>query len=42
MKNALIAIKLFIVITLITGVAYPLLITGFAYLVFPQKSRRPL
>lgn len=32
------SLRLFIFLTFLTGVAYPLLITGFAYLVFNDKS----
>lgn len=38
MKNFIIAIKLFLIMTVITGIIYPLFITGFAHFVFPQKA----
>jgi potassium-transporting ATPase KdpC subunit len=38
MKNALIALKLLLVMTLITGIAYPLLITGIARLCLADKA----
>ena len=38
MKNTIIAVKLFIMLTIITGVIYPLAITGFAQLVYPSKA----
>lgn len=38
MKNIMIALKMLIVMTLITGIIYPLAITGFAQLVYPSKA----
>ncbi len=38
MKNILIALKVFIALTLITGIMYPLAITGFAQIVFPKQA----
>ena len=38
MKNLIIAIKLFCILTIITGIIYPLAITGFAQIAFPQKA----
>jgi potassium-transporting ATPase KdpC subunit len=38
MKDALIALKLLLVMTLITGIAYPLLITGIARLCFANRA----
>jgi K+-transporting ATPase ATPase C chain len=38
MKNALIALKLLLVMTFITGIAYPLLITGIARICFEDKA----
>jgi potassium-transporting ATPase KdpC subunit len=39
MKNIIIAVKLFILLTIITGVAYPLTITVFAQLAYPEKAK---
>jgi potassium-transporting ATPase KdpC subunit len=38
MKNLFIAIKLFIILSLITGIIYPFAITGIGQLVFPHKA----
>lgn len=38
MKNFTIAFRLFLVMTLLTGVAYPLLITGIAHTLWPKKA----
>jgi K+-transporting ATPase ATPase C chain len=38
MKNLTISIKLFIVITIITGIIYPIAMTCFALISFPQKA----
>lgn len=38
MKNTIIAIKLFILLTIVTGVFYPLAITGIAQIAFPDKA----
>jgi K+-transporting ATPase ATPase C chain len=38
MKNTIIALKMFMVLTIITGFIYPLVITGFAQIVFPNKA----
>ena len=38
MKNTIIAIKLFLILTLIIGVIYPLCITGIAQIAFPVKA----
>lgn len=42
MKNILIAIKLFIALTIITGILYPLSMTVFAQLFFKEKSNGSL
>lgn len=38
MKSLLIALKIFGLFTIITGIAYPLLITGITRVTFPQKA----
>lgn len=38
MKTTIIALKLFLVLTVITGLAYPLIVTGFAQALFHQKA----
>lgn len=38
MKNAMIALKLLLFMTIVTGVVYPLLITGIAQSCFPAKA----
>lgn len=38
MKTILISIKLLLILTLLTGVFYPLVVTGIAQLVFPVKA----
>ena len=38
MKSFLIALRIFLFFTVLTGVAYPLLVTGIARLMFPSKS----
>jgi potassium-transporting ATPase KdpC subunit len=38
MKNLKIAVKMFLIMTIITGLVYPLAITGFAQLFYPNKS----
>jgi K+-transporting ATPase ATPase C chain len=42
MKNLAISLKIFVFFTIITGIAYPLLITGIAQLVFPAKANGSL
>jgi len=42
MKSLIIALKTFIVFTLLTGVVYPLLITGFSQVMFPGKANGSL
>jgi potassium-transporting ATPase KdpC subunit len=42
MKSMIIALKTFIVFTLLTGVLYPLLITGFSQVLFPGKANGSL
>ena len=37
-KSLIIALRIFLFFTLLTGVAYPLLVTGIAQLVFPSKA----
>jgi potassium-transporting ATPase KdpC subunit len=38
MKTLVISLKIFLFLTLLTGIIYPLLITGIAQLVFPVKA----
>ena len=42
MKNTWIALKIFIVLTIITGIIYPLFITGVAQFIFPYKANGSL
>jgi len=42
MKSLITAIKIFLVFTLLTGVIYPVLITGIAQMVFPLKANGSL
>jgi potassium-transporting ATPase KdpC subunit len=39
MKQFWIALKIFLVLTIITGIIYPLVVTGIAYLFFPSKAQ---
>lgn len=38
MKTILIALKAFILLTIVTGIIYPLLVTGTARILFPEKA----
>jgi potassium-transporting ATPase KdpC subunit len=38
MKSLIIALRIFLFFTVLTGIAYPLLVTGIAGLVFPSKA----
>jgi K+-transporting ATPase ATPase C chain len=38
-KDSVSLVKLFVVMTLITGLCYPLVITAFAYVCYPEKSK---
>lgn len=42
MKNTLIAIKAFIIFSVLLGLVYPLAITGIAQVMFPQKANGSL
>ena len=42
MKNLLTAVLMFLVLTVVTGLAYPLAVTGIAQLVFPQQANGSL
>lgn len=42
MKNLATAVLLFLVLTVITGVAYPLLVTGIAQIAFPHQANGTL
>lgn len=42
MKTLIISIKIFLFLTVLTGIIYPLFVTGFAQLVFPSKANGSL
>ena len=40
MKQWMIAIKITVVLTVVTGILYPLLVTGISQVIFPGKRER--
>lgn len=42
MKSFIIALRIFLYFTVLTGIAYPLLVTGISQLVFPSKANGSL
>jgi K+-transporting ATPase ATPase C chain len=38
MKQLIISLKIFLILTFITGIAYPLIVTGLAQILFPSKA----
>ena len=40
MKTLIISLKIFLFFTILTGIIYPLFVTGIAQVVFPCKSKR--
>lgn len=42
MKTIIISLKIFLFFTVLTGIFYPLIVTGFAQLVFPSKANGSL
>lgn len=42
MKEMIVALRVFVVLTILTGIVYPLAVTGLAQAVFPQQSNGSL